>query len=233
MPRTLIAGLALSLLAACQAPEATELLEQEIVAMPQGGPVARIAYVCNGETLAAALTRGAAQITWRGTTYTLDRVAAESGSKFAGGGAMFWETGATALFEIDGEAVYSCERLPASAAGVPAADALAALKGPAWTVEDIARTGIIDMSNATLEFGEDGALSGRASCNRYSGRWSAQGDGLQITPLAVTRMACAPALMAQEQRFLDILGKVTAFQIDETGALVLSTPDGTSLLARR
>ena len=34
-------------------------------------------------------------------------------------------------------------------------------------------------------------------------------------------MSCAPSLMEQEQRFLDILQRVQRFDISDTGALVL------------
>ena len=46
-------------------------------------------------------------------------------------------------------------------------------------------------------------------------------------------MACDPALMAQERRFLDALAAVRRFEIAPDGALVLVADDGPRLLARR
>ncbi len=107
------------------------------------------------------------------------------------------------------------------------------LQGPEWVVEDIERGGIIDRSRVTLIFGADGQFSGRASCNSYLGDYRLTGESLTLVPSATTRMACAPALMNQEERFLDLLKRVQRFELDPTGALVLLTNDGGSLLARR
>ena len=98
-------------------------------------------------------------------------------------------------------------------------------------VEDLAGTGIIDRSRITIEFLEDNRLAGRASCNRYTGTYQLRGDGVAIGPLASTRMACAPALMNQEDRFLRLLGEVTSVRIGQQGELLLSTPDGETMRA--
>lgn len=107
------------------------------------------------------------------------------------------------------------------------------LRGPEWVVEDIDRGGIIDRSRATLDFGADGRLAGRASCNTYAGRYSLTGEKLVLTRPAVTRKACAPSLMQQEDKFLRILRDVVGFDVDRQGALVLRTGDGRTIRARR
>jgi heat shock protein HslJ len=38
--------------------------------------------------------------------------------------------------------------------------------------------------------------------------------------------------MDQERRFLDVFNAVTSYRIDDTGALVLSTPAGATMTAR-
>jgi heat shock protein HslJ len=97
-----------------------------------------------------------------------------------------------------------------------------------WIIEDLDRGGIIDRSRVTVQFSaEDGRVAGAASCNRYSAGYTLGSEGLSIMPIAATKMACAPALMHQEQKFLRILGAVDAFEIDAVGALVLSGPEGT------
>ena len=107
------------------------------------------------------------------------------------------------------------------------------LQGPAWVVEDIEGGGIIDRSRVTLNFGADGRLWGRASCNTYQGEYSLTGESLTLALSATTMMACAPALMDQERKVLDLLARVRAFELDPTGALILKTDDGAALLARR
>ncbi len=108
-----------------------------------------------------------------------------------------------------------------------------ALAGKPWIVERIGGAGIVDNSRVTLQFASEGRLAGIASCNRYTAAYTAKGGSLAIGPAAATRMACAPALMSQESRFLALLATVVSFQIDQSGALVLGTADGGSLLARR
>ena len=100
-------------------------------------------------------------------------------------------------------------------------------------VEDIGGGGIIDRSRVTLNFGADGRLWGRASCNTYQGDYSLTGESLTLTLSATTMMACGPALMDQERKVLDLLARIRAFEVDSTGALILKADDGRTLLARR
>ncbi|SFX79525.1 META domain-containing protein [Marinospirillum alkaliphilum] len=90
-----------------------------------------------------------------------------------------------------------------------------------WMIEDIAGRGIIDSSRVSLRFSADGRISGTGSCNRYAGSYHLSGEGLQIGPLLATKMACAPALMQQEQTFFRVLEATSAFDITPDGALLL------------
>jgi len=110
-------------------------------------------------------------------------------------------------------------------------DPAALLQGGDWVVEEIARGGIIDRSRVTLLFGADGRVSGRASCNSYTGAYELTGEGLRIGKAATTTMACAPPLMEQERRFLEALAAVRGFEIAPDGALVLVSADGQRIIA--
>lgn len=105
-------------------------------------------------------------------------------------------------------------------------DRLRLFRGAEWVVEDLDGSGIIDRSRITIEFLEDNRVAGRASCNRYTGRYRLGSEGIAFGQLATTRMACAPALMDQEVRFLELLGKVSSVAIGRQGELRLSTPGG-------
>lgn len=105
------------------------------------------------------------------------------------------------------------------------------LQSGEWVVEDINAAGIIDRSRVSLNFGSDGRVNGRASCNNFMGEYRLTGEGLTIEAPATTRKICAPALMEQEQRVLHNLQTLHSFDFDETGALVLRSLDG-SLKAR-
>lgn len=106
------------------------------------------------------------------------------------------------------------------------------LIGPEWIVEDLAGHGVIDNARATLQFGADGQVTGDTSCNRYFASYRVAGAKLEIEKAGVTRRACAPAVMDQEQRFLGLFNAVNSYRIDETGALVLVTAAGTTITAR-
>lgn len=113
-----------------------------------------------------------------------------------------------------------------------AAPTASLLRGPEWVVEDLDRAGIIDRSRASLEFGPDGRLSGRTSCNTYVARYALTGEGIGVTGIVATDTTCAPALMRQEQRFLDALARTEGFELTRDGALVLHGA-GHRILARR
>jgi heat shock protein HslJ len=106
------------------------------------------------------------------------------------------------------------------------------LTGRTWVVEDIGDAGIIDSSRATLGFDASGRAYGSASCNRFNGAVELTGEGLRFGPMATTMMACPDAIMAQERRMLDALAEVYAFDIDDTGALLLFGPSGPVITAR-
>lgn len=74
-----------------------------------------------------------------------------------------------------------------------------------WHVESIDQAGVIDSSRVTMTFDGAGQVSGSTGCNRYTALMSETGKTLQLDQAATTRMACPPALMKQEQRFLQAL----------------------------
>ncbi len=119
----------------------------------------------------------------------------------------------------------------AAGSGPPASPAV--LQAGAWRVEDIGGRGVIDNSPATLIFGADGRLSGNASCNRLIARYTLTDGTLTISQAGTTRMACAPALMDQERRLVDLLGTVSSYTLDKDGTLVLESPSGARIVARR
>lgn len=112
-----------------------------------------------------------------------------------------------------------------------AGDPESLLTGTTWVVEDLNSQGIIDYSRITIEFTGNGRVQGSAGCNRYSGSYEITGEGIDISKLATTSMACAPALMYQEDRMLDVITNASRFGLSETGALMLISGPGKSLKA--
>ena len=109
----------------------------------------------------------------------------------------------------------------------------ATIVGPVWVAEEIAGAPAGGEAPITLQLGADGRASGRGGCNGYGGPYTLAGDALHFGPLAATKMACAPALMDQEQRYFDTLAKVTRYAVADDGALLLTTAEGKEIRLRR
>lgn len=112
-------------------------------------------------------------------------------------------------------------------------DPLSLLTGGNWTVEAIGGEPVIEDSPVTLAVGLGGEVSGKAGCNVYSSSLELTGEGLSLSPIAATMMACQGPLMDQETAFLRALDGVDSFDLDETGALHLKVAGETAILARR
>lgn len=107
------------------------------------------------------------------------------------------------------------------------------LTGDAWRIEDIDGRGVIDIAQTTIAFDTQGGVSGSGGCNRYNAGYELNGETLNIGGIAATRMACVPAVGAQEQAFFAFLNGPLKLQISETGALVMTNARGQTLTARR
>ena len=103
--------------------------------------------------------------------------------------------------------------LPACQSAAPSPSAADhPLIGTSWLAQDIDGRGVLDDAQSTLTFESAQRVSGRAGCNQYFG-----GVGLEVSDIAIsrvgsTKMACAPALMDQEQRFLVALQAAASWE---------------------
>ncbi len=96
------------------------------------------------------------------------------------------------------------------------------LEGTRWLAEDIDGRGVIDNAQSTLDIDADRA-SGRGGCNRFSGEVQIAANSIRFGELASTRMACVPALMDQEDRYLRALREVRSWKIENTKLLLLDS----------
>lgn len=108
-----------------------------------------------------------------------------------------------------------------------------ALVGAQWSVADLAGGRVIDGARITMTFDASGFLFGGGSCNRYRASYTVDGQSIRIGPAASTMMACSPALMDQERKFLDLLAAATRFEVTPNGGLRLETQDGKAITATR
>lgn len=91
-----------------------------------------------------------------------------------------------------------------------------------WRVTDIEGTPVAEGIEVTMSFVKGGELGGTAACNRYTGRYTLTGEGLTFGPAAATRMACAGVLMQLESTFLAVLPRVTHFDWQDGGPVLMA-----------
>ncbi len=95
-----------------------------------------------------------------------------------------------------------------------------------YRVEWIGERPLIDRSHLTITLGEDGRAYGSAGCNHWFASYRRDGDALRFEQPGATCKLCAPALMEQEQRFLEALGQVQRWEVSGIGQLRLWPAEG-------
>lgn len=98
-----------------------------------------------------------------------------------------------------------------------------------YRVEWIGERPLIDNSNLTVTFGNDGRAYGSAGCNHWFSAYQKNDHQLSFTAPASTMMMCAPALMEQEQRFLQALSNVKTWDFGTNGDLRLWPAEGKAI----
>lgn len=83
-------------------------------------------------------------------------------------------------------------------------------------------------AEATLAFGADGAIAGRAPCNRWFGTNKATLPALDMSGIGATKMACDR--LAEEDLFFAALALMTGSETTAAGTLVLRSADGSRVM---
>jgi heat shock protein HslJ len=86
------------------------------------------------------------------------------------------------------------------------------LAGTEWRALTIAGEEVPTGASMFVHFRAEGELFGNAGCNYFYGRYETNGDGLEISHLAVTRKACPDPVMQLENAFLDTLEASRRYQ---------------------
>jgi heat shock protein HslJ len=102
------------------------------------------------------------------------------------------------------------------------------LAGSTWRLVQYGPPGAqrkpLSYTEVTVAF-TDGMVSGDAGCNTFAGTYDEAGGALSIGPLAGTKKACQPPVMAQEAAVTGALARAGSYRM-EGGRLVLSTEGG-------
>ena len=113
----------------------------------------------------------------------------------------------------------------ALAAVAPLMAAQDQLAGSEWRPIEIAGQSVPDTSGMFIRFEAAGKVAGHGGCNRMGGSYQIDQINLKIGPLAATRMACPPEIMAREAVFGDALETTRLYLRDGT-KLTLKTAQG-------
>ena len=100
------------------------------------------------------------------------------------------------------------------------------LEGATWQLER--GVALPDGTTISARF-VDGTVSGHAGINRYRADYRRQGNALELGPAATTLMAGDAAAMRAETAFLQLLGAVAGFRIED-GSLLLTDRTDTPIL---
>ncbi len=148
-----------------------------------------------------------------------------------GQGALLWTSDTANIFRLEPGTtdLGRINLVPTSAAIVDIEE----LTEQGWMVAKLNGSALLATAGASMKFDADGRVSGNASCNSYTGSFKVNAGKLLVAPLAMTRKACLPAVMQQEQAFIQVLQTATNMTLDPSGVLTLSNEEGGEITARR
>ncbi len=88
------------------------------------------------------------------------------------------------------------------------------LENTEWLLEDLGGSGVVDQVQTTIRFGDDDRITGAGGCNRYFAGFEREGDRLSIGVIGSSQMLCPPAVMEQEERFLQAIEAAQTVRLD-------------------
>lgn len=89
-------------------------------------------------------------------------------------------------------------------------------------IQDLGGAGVLDRPQATLEFPQEGKVTGSGSCNRFFGTAEIAGASIRLGLLGSTQMACAQAVGAQESKCLKALQHAERFTLERATLQIFS-----------
>ena len=88
-----------------------------------------------------------------------------------------------------------------------------ALAGTQWEIDSIDGEAVLPDVPLPISFGHDGRVSGSTGVNHLTASYTLNDQYVNFGPLATTRRAGDPALMAQEQRVVGSLAGICALSL--------------------
>lgn len=101
------------------------------------------------------------------------------------------------------------------------------LDGTAWVLSGLPGRSVLGGQPATMQF-QSGKVSGTDGCNRYTAAYTSKAGALEVSPGAMTRMACPEDRMQQADAFVAALTGAKRYRVG-SGKLDLLGADGAVL----
>lgn len=113
--------------------------------------------------------------------------------------------------------------------GTAAAEPDPRLIGPEWSLISLRGAPPMGGRKITARFDNE-SVAGSAGCNRYNAGYEAEGERFRLTsgPISTLMLCSPPAVMRQEQAFLEALQDAQSYRIDG-GALTLRDGAGNAV----
>lgn len=132
----------------------------------------------------------------------------------------------TLAWELDGNSLN-----PVESGVAPERLSIAAFAGPAWVLRSLDRDEPAPSEPEITLLFEENRIAGKSGCNQYMGTVT-EGDmpgDLEVSLLAGTMMACAPEVMALEDRYRQDLEKIVKYGfLNRQLSLTFEKEDGNS-----
>jgi len=84
-----------------------------------------------------------------------------------------------------------------------------------WFCKNIFQRDVKGESPLTLEFKDDGTVSGNGGCNDFTGPYTLAEHDLTIGPLAATKKFCGSAADEQEYTYMTFLAKIIRLKVED------------------
>ncbi|OUS34953.1 hypothetical protein A9R01_07450 ['Osedax' symbiont bacterium Rs2_46_30_T18] len=101
-----------------------------------------------------------------------------------------------------------------------------------WQIVDIDGRQIGNVA-ATMQFSEQGIMTGNNGCNAINASYQPFKDHLNLSPIASTRKACTASHSADEQAFNDAILHVEHFLVKDNLLLLTDEQDQTVISLRK
>jgi len=106
--------------------------------------------------------------------------------------------------------------------------------GIEWAAVNINGVPVEAGAPVTLRLEGGDRIAGNAGCNTYSGSYrTTSKERIRVSALIITTVACAPARMDQERRYLSIIESAEGYSFYGDGSFSLIAGDGRAVRFRR